>query len=1210
MKKGFIVFMAFAMVLSYSVVLSPVAGAASDGDLIKGSGSAVYYLNGGKRYVFPNQKTYMTWYPDFSGVVTVSDSELSGYPLGGNVTYRAGTRLVKIDTVPTVYAVEPGGVLRSILSEANAAALWGSDWNKKIDDVPDSFWVNYSVGSDLDAGMYPTGSLVKEEGSATTYYIDGSDKRPIATGDAFDANMFNWSFLQTASDLSGYSDGASISGAESDLTKVAGDGSVVTGGSVSVALSSDTPATTTYIKSQARAPFLVVTFTNASSADVVVDSMTIERGGLSIDADITSVSAYEDMITGEQIGVSKTTWSTDDQMTIGGDVTVPAGTVKKVYIAGTVGSGAGPGDTPKLGLVAVTLKGGATLGGSLPIWGNQMELNTAITLAAVTASDRTSTHVDNASPKIGDTDIKVAAFRLANGSESDVNFEKLVLRNAGNAADSDVDKYNLIDDSDGSVLATGMQVEKYISFDLATPEKIEKSKNLELRVEANEILNGTSNTIDLDIYRDTDVLVKDLTYDAYVAPSGLGTGRPSLDSDDTLPTELVTIGSGTLKVEVDGDFDEGNVSENADGVQIAQWLFTVKGEPIDITELEATIDYTPGTADATDFTNAAFFNAETGVVLAGSVDPSSTYGVSSTDTITLGVGIHKIGLKVDLSEDFTSGETVYAHMVPATYVTAEGTISGESITDSSTTLQNSPSTTGMTIKAGSVSISMKSQAAQTVVKGGTGVEVGVIQLDATGSGSNLTVSQLKLLLDTTTMSPDELSSLKLYDGSTELNLSNDPDTSLTSAASANVTTTFTLSPTLSVTKGSVKELTVKVNVGSTVTATTDSFFFQYQGGATVKDGDGEDVAPTTYTTNGPVSTIAAAGALTINKSDDFENGYLNGEATGVTIGEFKMKAANDTVKVESFYVDVAAYEGGGLDEFADIYLYEGTTQILKATVTSTDAVDPVFFNFSTPLEIEVGNEREFKLVVDTPVIDESGDTPTSANPVDGFTVSILSTSFDLVGDATANSATLTFASYVVVKSQPTVVIASTGDSLTANGTYDLIDVTVAADSSGPIGLYKLSFKVATTTVTASSFEVYEGTTLVASESAIPLNGITKTYTDASHVDLDVYFNKQSIGGELREVTAGNSKTYTLKATVTGYDGTTSNGISTSLYGDADYLTADYEAAATAAVDAHSDFIWSDLSYGNTSTTATTTIQWINGYNVNGMVDTTSSAKAI
>ena len=144
------------MVWSVGLLATPLTvGAAVSGDLIKMSGNtAVYYLGAdNKRYVFPNEKTYKTWYPDFSGVVTVSATELQSYAIGGNVTYRPGVKMVKITTDPKVYAVDANGTLRHVTTEAIAAALYGATWNKMVEDVSDAFFVNYSVGAPIAAAV-------------------------------------------------------------------------------------------------------------------------------------------------------------------------------------------------------------------------------------------------------------------------------------------------------------------------------------------------------------------------------------------------------------------------------------------------------------------------------------------------------------------------------------------------------------------------------------------------------------------------------------------------------------------------------------------------------------------------------------------------------------------------------------------------------------------------------------------------------------------------------------------------------------------------------------------------------------------------------------------------------------------------------------------------------------------------------------------------
>lgn len=138
------------LTVSGVAVSAPASPACESGSLVKGTLSAVYYCGAdGKRYVFSNERVYKTWYPDFSGVKKLSDSAIASIMLGGNVTYRPGVKMVKAQTSPKVYAISRGGVLRWIPTEAVATALYGANWNKMVDYVPDAFWVNYTIGEPL-----------------------------------------------------------------------------------------------------------------------------------------------------------------------------------------------------------------------------------------------------------------------------------------------------------------------------------------------------------------------------------------------------------------------------------------------------------------------------------------------------------------------------------------------------------------------------------------------------------------------------------------------------------------------------------------------------------------------------------------------------------------------------------------------------------------------------------------------------------------------------------------------------------------------------------------------------------------------------------------------------------------------------------------------------------------------------------------------------
>ena len=108
--------------------------------------SVYFYASDGKRHAFPNDKVFFTWFDNFDSVKEVSSNFMSSLPLGKNVTYHPGTKMVKFQTVPTVYAVSKQGELRAIASEQIATELYGATWNKQIDDISDAFVGNYTFG--------------------------------------------------------------------------------------------------------------------------------------------------------------------------------------------------------------------------------------------------------------------------------------------------------------------------------------------------------------------------------------------------------------------------------------------------------------------------------------------------------------------------------------------------------------------------------------------------------------------------------------------------------------------------------------------------------------------------------------------------------------------------------------------------------------------------------------------------------------------------------------------------------------------------------------------------------------------------------------------------------------------------------------------------------------------------------------------------------
>jgi hypothetical protein len=117
---------------------------ADDGDPYTQYDTTVYYVGAdGRRHAFPNPRVYFSWFSDYANVRIVGSRQLANIPLGANLTYRPGTRLVKFLTDPRVYAVDTQRRLRWIASERAAYDHYGEAWNRNVDDISDAFYMDY-----------------------------------------------------------------------------------------------------------------------------------------------------------------------------------------------------------------------------------------------------------------------------------------------------------------------------------------------------------------------------------------------------------------------------------------------------------------------------------------------------------------------------------------------------------------------------------------------------------------------------------------------------------------------------------------------------------------------------------------------------------------------------------------------------------------------------------------------------------------------------------------------------------------------------------------------------------------------------------------------------------------------------------------------------------------------------------------------------------
>jgi hypothetical protein len=104
----------------------------------------------GERRPFMDAQTFFTYQDDFDNVLEVSDATLPTLDLGAPVLPQAGVVLVKVESVPKVYAVEDGGVLRWIQTEDTASDLYGADWADYVIDMPATMFPRFEFGDPVE----------------------------------------------------------------------------------------------------------------------------------------------------------------------------------------------------------------------------------------------------------------------------------------------------------------------------------------------------------------------------------------------------------------------------------------------------------------------------------------------------------------------------------------------------------------------------------------------------------------------------------------------------------------------------------------------------------------------------------------------------------------------------------------------------------------------------------------------------------------------------------------------------------------------------------------------------------------------------------------------------------------------------------------------------------------------------------------------------
>ncbi|PIS40651.1 MAG: hypothetical protein COT26_02215, partial [Candidatus Kerfeldbacteria bacterium CG08_land_8_20_14_0_20_43_14] len=918
-------------------------------------------------------------------------------------------------------------------------------------------------------------------------------------------------------------------------------------------------------------------------------------------------------------------------------LTIPANTTKSYYLSANMPAtlDAYAGQVAALSLVSVGTT--ATISGVLPITGNGQTINATLAIgsAAITVGSLDPISA-SASKEVGTTNFNFAALKVTAGSAEDVTAYSIKWNQSGSAAASDLTNI-VVSDGTTSYVATVSSDGKYYTASFGTAGLvIAKGLSKEFTVKG-DIANGSARTVGFDIYKDTDIVIKGNNYGYYMTPTFTDNGITHSDAGATAIEAAsspyfaganVTISSGSLRLDKSSSgAPAANITKGSQGVLLGAFDFVVKGEPVNITSMELAITVSAVAASSSDLTNITLTKAD-GAILAGPVNAVDT-STSNNDgtatfsgTVTFPVGTTQVLVKGNLNTDPAADATYIVSFTPATKITnITGQTTGNSIT---ATPASQVSANTMTVKAGALTVRVSSTpSAQSVVKGTTGYTFSNFVFDTSASGEDVRVTSMTVRHGAYTASKQsDITALTMYDGSQILNA-----TALTGVeAAATSTETYTFDTALVIPKGGQKVVALKGNISGVATATGHEFGLLNGTTAIAATGvsTGQDIEETVTTGSGQKMTIVDSGQYSVSLDSGSPtktaSKMLVANTTGNIITTLRFRATSEAITINKIGLylsnasssakDIAKVwvydEGGNLLAWSDSP-FNGATAGDDGT-TSGFSVSPGLQAGTVALVLQADEEKVVTIKADVAEIKASAST----DAVAGHSVAInyygsTSTTYNYgtgsSGTINNYSAATAANPFYIYRSIPTVVETTPTTSFSAGaGAGSTLDtVAVTADPKGAIDLYKLTFYVSTSSnVALTNIKLYEGSNVLYASS-------TNWYIDPMGHYIDIVL-RQNPGTTAAAVPytigAGLTKTFVLKGDLSYSGDNTSFTASAYLAGDGaetGKASGTYGLTATNAdADTNNDFIWSDWSDVDHSSSATgaSTADWYNGYLMN------------
>ncbi|MBU4116104.1 peptidoglycan-binding protein [Patescibacteria group bacterium] len=984
------------------------------------------------------------------------------------------------------------------------------------------------------------------------------------------------------------------------------------------------PAASLAPESAARLPFTKITLTASADGDVTVDSVVVERVGLSADANFAGVVLLDE--NGTQVGIAKTL-NSNHQATLSEDFVVKAGQSRTMTIGGNMASNNDTRAGQVAGFNVVAVNTSATVNGTFPITGAFHTINATLSIGSVIMQRGSVDPGASQTKEVGTTGYTFSSVRVTAGSAEKIMLNSIRWNQTGSASKTDLANlktfvdgtaYDVVVSSDG----------KYYTSTFGSGIEIDKGFSKEMSIKG-DIIGGSGRTIDFDLAKRTDVNVMGKLYGYGIIPPQTGTSDPTDDTaafssveDPWYDAAQVTVSSGTITVSSDTTVAAQNIAVNLANQPLAGFIIDVKGETISVASMVFNV---LATGDEAENITSISMVDKNGAVLAGPVDGVSTatdsaHGtITFTDTVTFPVGVTNIVLKGKLGTAFESNDTVAASTTPSSnWTTVTGQTTGNSLTPSPA---SAVSGLTMTVKAGALAMSQATQpVAQQVIAGQQGFEFARYILDGSQSGEDIRLTSFIALFADGTAAGSHLTNCQLYDGSKTLTTGSNAK----NPTADNADQTFTFDGTgLTIPKGTSKTLSLKCNVSTSASGT---FIWGLTNNAATFTGatgltSGQTIVETmTANLTGITMTSATSGSYTVvaDTSSAYNYKAVQAGTIDVPLAAFRFTAGlTEDIVLRQIALQLGNTASNSPSDLVgqQMTLWSGSSQVGIAQFGLANA-DNATSTLTSTVTIKKGEVRV--IVVKGSLITHDANTNTTSTPGNGGYGAFLGITYDgnnvglngnyatgVASGATISSGTtsdVTTNGVRVFSSVPSIEILSSGGALAAGA--DLYKFKVTNPGTRDIAFKKFSFSLATTGGAVTGFTLY-GDGVAANATAV--NGVDVETVGVTFDAVEIVFDATSAA---KLVSAGNSKTFVLRADTAVDTASVSETLNLALLADQAYpslayLMGVYGTSAgelnLSTASTTNNIIWSPSS--TTTVTATAAdeakLDWTNGYGLPG-----------